>query len=170
MDNDIKNLFKKIDGSADSYKEIHRDDMNEQAKQRWPLLRDVHVNAAKPAAARAVPKVETISRLDDLSSVALRRMVPDQQIHRELVQSGSSLLRRAEYLSGASAPSVRADQVPKESSLFARAANEPLASLTGERGDPPLATLFSRLSGARGEAEQPPEPAVNSFFKKIFKP
>ena len=46
MENDIKNLFKKIDGKTDTYQEIHRDELNEQAKQRWPLLRDVRANTA----------------------------------------------------------------------------------------------------------------------------
>jgi hypothetical protein len=169
MDNDIKNLFKKIDGSADSYKEIHRDGMNEQAKQRWPLLRDVHVNTAKPVAARAVPKVESALPMDGLPPTASGRIVSDQQVPAVLAPVESSFLRRAEYASGAAGHSSRAEPVPKESSLFARAANEPLASSTEERGDPTLASLFSRLSGAR-VADQSPEPAVNSFFKKIFKP
>lgn len=46
MENDIKNLFKKIDGKTDTYQEIHRDELNQQAKQRWPLLRDVRANTA----------------------------------------------------------------------------------------------------------------------------
>ncbi|MFZ6760895.1 cellulose biosynthesis protein BcsP [Undibacterium sp. Ji50W] len=46
MDDDVKNLFQKFGQTTDSYREINRDADSEQARQRWPLLRDVHVNGA----------------------------------------------------------------------------------------------------------------------------
>jgi len=45
MDDDVKNLFQKIGQATSSYQEINRDADSEQAKQRWPLLRDVRVYA-----------------------------------------------------------------------------------------------------------------------------
>ncbi len=54
MDDDVKNLFQKFGQSTDAYREINRDADSEQAKQRWPLLRDVHLHAGPaPAAASA---------------------------------------------------------------------------------------------------------------------
>ncbi|MBC3936471.1 hypothetical protein H8K47_13960 [Undibacterium sp. CY7W] len=46
MDDDIKNLFQKFGQPATGYREINRDVDSEQARQRWPLLRDVRVHAA----------------------------------------------------------------------------------------------------------------------------
>ena len=44
MDDDVKNLFQKFGQTTNSYQEINRDIDSEQAKQRWPLLRDVRVS------------------------------------------------------------------------------------------------------------------------------
>lgn len=52
MDDDVKNLFQKFGQTTEAYREINRDADSEQARQRWPLLRDVHVNGA-PAPKRA---------------------------------------------------------------------------------------------------------------------
>lgn len=52
MDDDVKNLFQKFGQSTEAYREINRDADSEQAKLRWPLLRDVHLHAG-PAPARA---------------------------------------------------------------------------------------------------------------------
>ncbi|MFZ6875435.1 cellulose biosynthesis protein BcsP [Undibacterium sp. Di27W] len=62
MDDDVKNLFQKFGQSTDAYREINRDADSELAKQRWPLLRDVHLHAA-PATApvRAVLREEEIT-------------------------------------------------------------------------------------------------------------
>ncbi|MFZ6744047.1 cellulose biosynthesis protein BcsP [Undibacterium sp. JH2W] len=60
MDDDVKNLFQKFGQSTDAYREINRDADSELAKQRWPLLRDVHLHAA-PAPVRAMPRVEEIT-------------------------------------------------------------------------------------------------------------
>ncbi|MBC3921106.1 hypothetical protein H8L32_26825 [Undibacterium sp. CY18W] len=46
MDDDVKNLFQKFGQTTDAYREINRDADSEQARQRWPLLRDVRVNGA----------------------------------------------------------------------------------------------------------------------------
>ncbi|MFZ6692528.1 cellulose biosynthesis protein BcsP [Undibacterium sp. SXout20W] len=43
MDDDVKNLFQEFGQTTNSYQEINRDIDSEQAKQRWPLLRDVRV-------------------------------------------------------------------------------------------------------------------------------
>ncbi|MDE2430792.1 MAG: hypothetical protein KGM99_18895 [Burkholderiales bacterium] len=45
MDDDVKNLFQKFGQSTEGYQEINRDAESEQARQRWPLLRDVRVHA-----------------------------------------------------------------------------------------------------------------------------
>lgn len=52
MDDDVKNLFQKFGQSTEAYREINRDADSEQAKLRWPLLRDVHLHSG-PAPARA---------------------------------------------------------------------------------------------------------------------
>jgi len=44
MDDDVKNLFQKFGHTTNSYQEINRDIDSEQAKLRWPLLRDVRVS------------------------------------------------------------------------------------------------------------------------------
>ncbi|BBB59865.1 hypothetical protein UNDKW_1592 [Undibacterium sp. KW1] len=57
MDDDVKNLFQKFGQSTDAYREINRDADSEQAKQRWPLLRDVHLHAG-PAPATAPARAQ----------------------------------------------------------------------------------------------------------------
>ena len=44
MDDDVKNLFQKFGQSTSAYREVNRDLDSEQAKQRWPLLRDIRVS------------------------------------------------------------------------------------------------------------------------------
>ena len=73
MDDDVKNLFQKFGQSTSAYREVNRDLDSEQAKQRWPLLRDIRVSevpahfshdadpqsiapAATPEAGMATPK------------------------------------------------------------------------------------------------------------------
>ncbi|MFZ6734641.1 cellulose biosynthesis protein BcsP [Undibacterium sp. Ji42W] len=51
MDDDVKNLFQKFGQTTDAYREINRDADSEQAKKRWPLLRDVHLHSG-PAPVR----------------------------------------------------------------------------------------------------------------------
>ena len=43
MDDDVKNLFQKFGQTNPSYQEINRNIESDQARQRWPLLRDVQV-------------------------------------------------------------------------------------------------------------------------------
>jgi len=50
MDDDVKNLFQKAGQATSSYQEINRDADSEQAKQRWPLLRDVRVHTQPDSA------------------------------------------------------------------------------------------------------------------------
>lgn len=45
MDDDVKNLFQKFGQPATAYQEISREVESEQAKKRWPLLRDVRVQS-----------------------------------------------------------------------------------------------------------------------------
>ena len=57
MDDDVKNLFQKFGQSTDAYREINRDADSELARQRWPLLRDVHLHAG-PAPVRVQHREE----------------------------------------------------------------------------------------------------------------
>ena len=43
MDNDVKNLFQRAGNTVAGYQEINRQQENEEAKQRWPLLRDIRL-------------------------------------------------------------------------------------------------------------------------------
>ncbi|MFZ6659057.1 cellulose biosynthesis protein BcsP [Undibacterium sp. TJN19] len=60
MDDDVKNLFQKFGQTTDAYREINREADSEQARQRWPLLRDVHVHGG-PTPARAHQPEETVA-------------------------------------------------------------------------------------------------------------
>lgn len=44
MDDDVKNLFQKFGQNNQAYREINRDLESDQARERWPLLRDVQVS------------------------------------------------------------------------------------------------------------------------------
>jgi len=44
MDDDVKNLFQKFGQSTSAYREVNRELDSEQARQRWPLLRDIRVS------------------------------------------------------------------------------------------------------------------------------
>jgi len=44
MDDDVKNLFQRFGQSTDGYQEINRQTDSDQARQRWPLLRDVRLH------------------------------------------------------------------------------------------------------------------------------
>lgn len=43
MDNDVKNLFQRAGKTVAGYQEINRQQENEEARQRWPLLRDIRL-------------------------------------------------------------------------------------------------------------------------------
>jgi hypothetical protein len=60
MDDDVKNLFQKFGQTTDAYREINREADSEQARQRWPLLRDVRVHGG-PAPTRAHQHEETVT-------------------------------------------------------------------------------------------------------------
>ncbi len=45
MEDDIKNLFQKMGKPVSGYQEINRTVVTEQARKRWPLLRDVNIHS-----------------------------------------------------------------------------------------------------------------------------
>jgi hypothetical protein len=171
MDDDIKNLFQKFGKSGDAYKEINREEVSEQAKQRWPLLRDVHISAV-PVYPLKSDKADGVLKSGGTA-----------EISRPIAASQP----RAEPVVAVSAPAVQifpsrsvAETMPEtkvvaatESPLLSRhLASRDADAIPAKPGDVEGETLnavFARLLGPREEI-RPVDASPNSFFKKLFKP
>lgn len=81
MDDDVKNLFQKFGQSTDAYREINRDADSELARQRWPLLRDVHLHAG-PAPARVQHREEELAAPVQLNDSPFRPAVAKSAVSR----------------------------------------------------------------------------------------
>lgn len=67
MEDDVKNLFQKIGKPVAGYQEINRTAVTEQARKRWPLLRDVNIHSLPGDAAMEDDEVATLADLPDLA-------------------------------------------------------------------------------------------------------
>ncbi|MFZ6643394.1 cellulose biosynthesis protein BcsP [Undibacterium sp. TC4M20W] len=143
MDDDVKNLFQKFGQSTDAYREINRDADSEQAKQRWPLLRDVHLHSAAPA----VAPVRARHREEDLATP---------------VPSNDSPFRPA-----AAKPAAARSVAVKTSSL--QAAPEVHAGIKHSSQLPLKQMLMQNVAPEEQEAEPETEPETASpFLSKIL--
>ncbi|MBI1772248.1 MAG: hypothetical protein HYR68_07860 [Burkholderiales bacterium] len=88
MDDDVKNLFQKFGQSTDAYREINRDADSEQARQRWPLLRDVHLHAG-PAPARVQHREEELAAPVQLNDSPFRPAVAKSAVSRSTAVKAS---------------------------------------------------------------------------------
>ena len=72
MDDDVKNLFQKFGHTTNSYQEINRDIDSEQAKLRWPLLRDVRVSEVPEHFSHDADEVslEAVAHVDNVPTSA----------------------------------------------------------------------------------------------------
>ena len=142
MDDDVKNLFQKFGQSAAGYQEINRQAEMEQAKQRWPLLRDVRVHALPEPEADEVALAEPVVRpaLRTLPSVAIAvAAVHAEPFMRSVAPAAVPVQASAPAPAQAPAPSAKAGS---------------------------LASVFTRLAKPNLPVQN--QPAVSSFFKKIF--
>ncbi|MFZ6754692.1 cellulose biosynthesis protein BcsP [Undibacterium sp. Dicai25W] len=185
MNDDVKNLFQKFGQTTNSYQEINRDIDSEQAKQRWPLLRDVRVNEAPQdlshefeeagVAIMAPPDANAESLLSQVAmpkvnGAALNSTPPVAPSTNDFFEIKQSL-----FATKVVTPPVE----NKVNSLFS---SRPVgsASTTASTSAPANAIPFSSKSHSVSEVfkrllnqdQQPQkvEAPVNSFFKKIFRP
>lgn len=86
MDDDVKNLFQKFGQPATAYQEISREVESEQAKKRWPLLRDVRVHAIPD---HASADNEEFSEAQRMTPSLKQEAVPDVH-HKPLFNRSSS--------------------------------------------------------------------------------
>lgn len=61
MEDDVKNLFQKIGKPVTGYQEINRTVVTEQARKRWPLLRDVNIHSLPGQAESAADPVAELA-------------------------------------------------------------------------------------------------------------
>ncbi|MDY7538500.1 hypothetical protein QN372_14425 [Undibacterium sp. RTI2.1] len=194
MENDIKNLFKKIDGKVDSYQEIHSDELNEQAKQRWPLLRDVRAKTATAHPMRnAIARAESVVKAPTM--LANNTTYNPQSVNQSIHEGSSSFAGFAPKVPVTSVDNLATAQIKTQPQIpalaprgnsngvsgmnvssaqstpsisIAASASAPIAARDNSSA-PSLHALFDRLA-QKVEPEKLPESPVNSFFKKIFKP
>ena len=161
MDADIKNLFQKFGKSGDAYKEINRDEVNEQARQRWPLLRDVHINSVPAYSVKkdnAAPLSAPPEPQDGGRPVAAA--TPD-------IQPGAIA---SPIFAPDPAPISGAPQTPDvgvSSHGVELVSVAPVVSV--DLKDQSLSSVFGRLLGPQTETNKA-ESGTNSFFKKLFQP
>ncbi|MBC3931802.1 cellulose biosynthesis protein BcsP [Undibacterium curvum] len=181
MDDDIKNLFQKFGQPASGYREINRDVDSEQARQRWPLLRDVRVHAASYAEDDADEATEfslsALTQQNQDASPYLNVAVPDS---RALPAQAGQLFRFDQ-----SAPSVQPETQPETQVRQAAAANAPpvqrVQSLfsgvaaapeivpgVGQNKQRSVSAILDRLA-KKPEQSKSIETPNQSFFKKIFR-
>lgn len=194
MDDDVKNLFQKFGQSKDNYREINREATSEQAMQRWPLLRDVHIHAApEPQAPRdAQPAHERFPARSEQRYAAPTPVVapapakPVPLAHATeitksvLVQATEAdkpafpfagARAQAEAPVAAAAAGERAGTVGALFAKVAAAAAAPAAEPipAAKAGNPTVSNLLGRLA-AKPEVPVAAEVPSNSFFKRMFKP
>lgn len=180
MDDDVRNLFQKFGQSTDGYQEINRESGSEQARQRWPLLRDVRIHASpEPVQHTQAPAPQVFSQFQQQQAV-----IPVSPAHPLAPAPAPANAATSTFFAAqAAAPSVAASAPPafQPAFQFAHQAPAPLpaqapAAPAGGRfpfssgGEQPVSAVFGRLAGKPPEPAKTAEPVVHSFFKKIFKP
>ncbi|MFZ6861510.1 cellulose biosynthesis protein BcsP [Undibacterium sp. Ji67W] len=190
MNDDVKNLFQKFGQTTNSYQEINRDIDSEQAKQRWPLLRDVRVHEAPEDLSHDVDNAGNpfMSHPDAINETPLSQP--------SFIQVNGSILHSAPSVAPSEAPSeppavvssfVDSYEAAKPmfgaklatahvaenrvTSLFsARPSVSTSASTTASSSKShSVSEVFRRLAN-QDQQPQRAETPVNSFFKKIFRP
>lgn len=181
MDDDIKNLFQKFGQSASGYREINRDIDSEQARQRWPLLRDVRVHAATYAEDDADEAPEfSLSALTQQTQDAaayLNETAPDSRVlptqieprfrfdqSAPLVQPETQLETQVRQTNAINTPSPQRAQ-----SLFSAVAATPeIVPDVGQNRQRSVTAILDRLA-KKPEQSKRIETPNQSFFKKIFR-
>ncbi|NDI86945.1 cellulose biosynthesis protein BcsP [Undibacterium crateris] len=181
MDDDIKNLFQKFGQSASGYREINRDVDSEQARQRWPLLRDVRVHAATYAE-------DDTDEAPEFSLSALTQQTQDAAAYlKETAPDSRALAAQAEPLFrlDKSAPLVQPEIQPETQvrqtagintpspqrgqSLFSTVAATPgIVPDVGQNRQRSVTAILDRLA-KKPEQSKRIETPNQSFFKKIFR-
>lgn len=185
MDDDIKNLFQKFGQSASGYREINRDVDSEQARQRWPLLRDVRVHAATYAE-------DDTDEAPEFSLSALTQQTQDAAAYRkEVAPDSRALPAQAEPLfrfdqsAPLAQPEIQPETKPetqvrqaaaintpspqRAQSLFAAVAATPeIVPDVGQNRQRSVAAILDRLA-KKPEQSKRIETPNQSFFKKIFR-
>lgn len=190
MDDDVKNLFQKFGQSNENYHEINREAVSEQAMQRWPLLRDVHIHAAPlPSASKdAAPVNERFPERSAarfpaptpvMAPVAARPVPAAAQSERTTTaQPGFLFSARHESTAppatSLTVPDAQASQTVGK--FLAKVAGAVTASqaaageaLNAKAGSSSVSALLGRLA-AKPETAAATEATGSSFFKRIFKP
>jgi len=180
MNDDVKNLFQKFGQTTNSYQEINRDIDSEQAKQRWPLLRDVRVHETPEdfeqeveemiAVNTSYPTMEAgtqvaqppVLKVNGVSANASSVFGPSVSPANQTNQTNQSL-----FGAKVVAPQVEENKV---NALFsARSGVSPSANVASSSKSRSVSDVFKRLVN-QDQPAQKAETPVNSFFKKIFRP
>ncbi|MBC3863286.1 hypothetical protein H8K32_14355 [Undibacterium jejuense] len=189
MNDDVKNLFQKFGQTTNSYQEINRDIDSEQAKQRWPLLRDVRVNEAPQDLSHEFEEAGVaIMAPPDATAESLLSQVATPKVNGAALNSTPPVAPAAndffEIKQSLFATKVVTPPVEnKVNSLFssrpvgsASTTASTTASISASVSAIPLSSkshsvseVFKRLLN-QDQQPQKVEAPVNSFFKKIFRP
>ena len=183
MNDDVKNLFQKFGQTTNSYQEINRDIDSEQAKQRWPLLRDVRVHEAPEdfeqeveemiAVNTSYPTMEAGTQVAqppalkvngasaNASSVFAPSVSPAYQTN-QTNQTNQSLF-------GAKVAATQVEENKVNALFSSRSGVSPSASVASSSKSRSVSDVFKRLVN-QDQPAQKAETPVNSFFKKIFRP
>lgn len=189
MDDDVKNLFQKFGHTGPGYQEINRETESEQARQRWPLLRDVRVYAtpdhfshadtslngaseshpAHPAVAMVSSAPVPVANTRELP-VFLKRQTTEDQILRvdqqQAAVAATDTQRRGEVSQN---QSFIAQALSKTAEItHTNSAGKSTSTELAYSKEHSVSEVFQRLANKPEPVRDEPSP-VNSFFKKIFK-
>lgn len=195
MDNDVKNLFQRAGKTVAGYQEINRQQENEEARQRWPLLRDIRLEMTpdqlppdEPVETNKLPlfggmTMPELSRRPETTNVPEKVSVEndkllltaaDQQKSVQAIQpergSDGTELFFTKQINGRQSTGD-ADRlfsaILGKTEQTAERGNRNALQGSGETSkELPVSDVFRRLSqGAAKPLTQAPAP---SFFRKIF--
>lgn len=95
MEDDVKNLFQKIGKPVAGYQEINRTTVTEQARKRWPLLRDVNIHSLPGDYSQENEAQVMLADLPDLAQTTTINPAPAKAGLKHLFKSESPAVQVA---------------------------------------------------------------------------
>ncbi|MBC3869216.1 cellulose biosynthesis protein BcsP [Undibacterium oligocarboniphilum] len=187
MDDDVKNLFQKFGHTGSGYQEINRETESEQARQRWPLLRDVRVytmpdhfshadtsqtafHAAHPAVSMESDTSVPAANTRELPVFLKRQDTETEAPYADKPQAVAAAAETPRRSETAPSPSFIAQALGKTTETISASRPENIApSDAAYSKEHSVTEVFQRLAN-KPEPARDDRSTVNSFFKKIFKP
>jgi hypothetical protein len=137
---DVKTLFRRFGGDANSYHEIVSEESAEKSRMRWPVLRDIQPNVAFTA-----PSVDDARNHHKrvLASDIEQPAAPGRQLQSEETRPASTAVKTSPLRASAAKPAAAPTQeIENKPSLFAKKG----APVKTETAKSSLNSVFDRIA------------------------